>query len=90
MTDIGKMRIETILPDNGEAKRKAEQDRVFVETYARSNDPLLAIIKSEIRDYRYSLEYVAQRQLARPEIKAAIIVMQAAQGTVMALLAGKN
>jgi hypothetical protein len=66
-------RPQSILPDDDDEN---DQDQVFVETYVQSGDAMLACVKAGIRDHKYPMDVVAKRQLARPEIKAAITAYQ--------------
>lgn len=51
---------------------KDDKELLFVEEYVRTNDPLVAVTHSGIRDLNGPIEITAQRLLARPEIRAAI------------------
>ncbi len=61
---------ESILPDD------PDQDAVFVERFVDTNDPVLACVQAGISDNRFPIQVVAERQLARAEIKAAIAALQ--------------
>lgn len=54
----------------------ADRDSTFVQVFVQTNDPVAACIRAQIRDYRYDIREVARRQLARPEIQAAIAAVK--------------
>ena len=53
-----------------------EPDAVFVERYCQHGDPVRACVEAGITDPRFPISVVAQRILARPEIKAAIAAIE--------------
>lgn len=53
-----------------------EQDSVFVQEMARHGDGMTAIVRSGIRDPRYSMEVVLRKTLERPEIRAAVKALE--------------
>lgn len=55
---------------------------VFVREYVRTGDALLACNRAGLGSSQYPLRVMAERQLARPEIQAAIEAYKSARGEV--------
>lgn len=62
-----------MIPDTpSDADEKSDQDAVFVQQYLLTGDPITACIRAGIRDPRYPITVMADRQMKKPEIAAAI------------------
>ena len=59
-----------------------EPDSVFVDRYCQHGDPVRACVEAGITDTVFPINVVAQRQLARPEIKAAIAAVEKVRSAV--------
>lgn len=68
---------DDVLPTGPIARRyDPAQDAVFVATYVETGDPIIAVTRANIQDQSSSILVTAQHYLGRPEIKAAIEVVQ--------------
>jgi hypothetical protein len=65
-----------VLPPPDGMPNNSDQDAVFVEEYVRSHDAVAACVKAGIRDIRYPITIAARAVLSRPEIRAAIAVLE--------------
>ena len=74
--------------DESEARAGVDADTgltaegVFVREYVRTGDALLACNRAGLGSSQYPLRVMAERQLARPEIQAAISAYRSARGEV--------
>lgn len=59
-----------------EAAEKAERDNIFVEEFVRTGDPIVACIRADMIDAQFSPEVKARAQLKRPEIQAAVKLLE--------------
>lgn len=55
-------------------------DIIFCEEYAAHGDAVLACVRAGISDPRFTVEVVAGRMLARPEIRASLDALSRARG----------
>lgn len=62
-----------MIPDTRtDADDESDRDAVFVEQFRLTGDPVAACVRAGIRDARYPITIVAQRQMQKPEIVAAL------------------
>jgi len=54
----------------------SKKDALFAMTYVETGDPVVAAMRAEIHDGSMSIIATAEHYLARPEIKAAVQVIQ--------------
>lgn len=75
-----------MIPDTpSDADRAAEADAVFIEQYRLTGDAVTACVRAGIRDPRYPITVVANRQLQKPEIAAALKALSRIETSVMPL-----
>lgn len=69
---------QSILPpdDDKETDEKAEMDAVFVQEYVKCGDAVIACLRAGIRDPRYTIDVVAERQLNKPVIRDLIAIVE--------------
>ena len=65
-----------MIPDRTDADDQSDKDAVFVEQYRLTGDAVQACIRAGIRDARYPITVVANRQLQKPEIVAALKALE--------------
>jgi len=65
-----------MIPSHPDADDQSDKDAVFVEQYRLTGDAVQACIRAGIRDARYPITVVANRQLQKPEIVAALKALE--------------
>lgn len=65
-----------MIPDRTDADDQSDKDAVFVEQYRLTGDAIQACIRAGIRDARYPITVVANKQLQKPEIVAALKALE--------------
>lgn len=80
-----------MIPDTqSDIDAEAKKDAVFIEQYRLTGDAITACVRAGIRDPSYPITVMAQRQLQRPEIKAALLSLEKIDSGMVPLEVGRE
>jgi len=80
-----------VIPDTqSDIDAEAKKDAVFIEQYRLTGDAITACVRAGIRDPSYPITVMAQRQLQRPEIKAALLSLEKIDSGMVPLEVGRE